>query len=338
MKIILDVMGSDKGPEELIAGAVAAQKLCGAEILYVGDAEIIRSISDKNRYAIPEANIFNTTKVISMDSDPFEIRSMKDSSMRVALDMLASDMGDAVVSCGNTGALHTGATLYVRRIKGVHRAAISAVLPMKTPLLLLDAGANLTVTPDHLLQFGIMGSVYMKNIFGISAPRVGLLNNGAEETKGPHLYSETYALLKKCPDINFVGNIEGKDIPFSKCDVLVCDGFTGNIALKTVEGMGKFMSFSLKGIFSSLLGKLSALLVFGKIKSFKKAMNAGTHGGAPLLGISKPVVKAHGSSDSYALCNAICKAAAFASTNVTEEIRSVLTCAVESEGGSPEKS
>lgn len=320
MKIILDVMGSDKGPEELIKGAVKAQKMCDAEILYVGDPEVIRSVSDKHGFNIPDKDIFPASQVISMTSDPFEIRSLKDSSMRVALEMLSSDVGDVLVSCGNTGALHTGATLYVRRIRGIHRAAISAVLPMKTPLLLVDAGANLTVTPDHLLQFAVMGSVYMKNIFGITEPRVGLLNNGAEESKGPHLYQETYQLLKKCPHISFVGNIEGKDIPFSKCDVLVCDGFTGNVTLKTVEGMGKFIGFNLKSLFSSLFGKLSAALVYGKISAFKKAMDPSTHGGAPLLGISKPVIKAHGSSNSVAICNAICKAAIFARTDVTKEI------------------
>lgn len=320
MKIILDVMGSDKGPEELIKGAVKASKKCGAEILYVGQADLIRKISSKNKYKIPESNIFDAREVITMDSDPFEIRSKKDSSMRVALEMLSRGDADALVSCGNTGALHTGATLYVRRIRGIHRAAISAVLPMKTPLLLLDAGANLTVTPEQLVQFGVMGSIYMKKVFGLESPRVGLLNNGAEERKGSALYVDTYQQLKKCESINFVGNIEGKDIPFSKCDVLVCDGFTGNIALKTVEGMGKFISFNLKRIFSGLFGKISALFVKRRIDAFKNAMTPSNHGGAPLLGISKPVVKSHGSSKAKDIYNAICKANDFAKAGVAEEI------------------
>ena len=320
MKIILDVMGSDNGPEELIKGAVKASKKCGAEILYVGQADLIRSISSKNNFEIPENNIFDAREIITMDSDPFEIRSLKNSSMRVALEMLSRGEGDALVSCGNTGALHTGATLYVRRIRGIHRAAISAVLPMQTPLLLLDAGANLTVTPEQLVQFGVMGSIYMKKVFGLESPRVGLLNNGAEESKGNTLYIETHQLLKKCESINFVGNIEGKDIPFSKCDVLICDGFTGNIALKTVEGMGKFISFNLKHIFSSVIGKLAGLLVYKKISAFKEAMTPSNHGGAPLLGISKPVVKSHGSSKSKDIYNAICKANDFAKAGVVQEI------------------
>ncbi len=325
MKIILDVMGSDKGPEELIKGAQMAKDRVDAEILYVGDADTILTLASKNKFKISESQVFHAPDVISMDSDPFEIRSMRNSSMRIALEMLKDGIGDALVSCGNTGALHTGATLYVKRIRGVHRAAISALLPMKTPVLLLDAGANLSVTPEHLTQFAIMGSIYMNKVLGIETPRVGLLNIGAEDCKGTQLCIDAYKDLRKNRDINFVGNIEGKDIPPAKCDVVVCDGFSGNIVLKTIEGMGKFVSSSVKDIFSSAAGKIGGLFVINKLSSFKESMSPSTHAGAPLLGISKPVIKSHGSSNALALCNAICKAVAYAKIGVSDLIEKSLS-------------
>lgn len=322
MKIILDVMGSDRGPEELIKGAEMAKGKTSSEMLYVGDAETIQTIAAKNGFQISENRIFHAPDVISMDSDPFEIRSMKDSSMRIALEMLRDGMGDALVSCGNTGALHTGATLYVRRIRGVHRAAISALLPMKTPVLLLDAGANLNVTPEQLTQFAVMGSIYMNKVLGIDSPKVGLLNIGAEDCKGPQLYIDTYRELKRNSNIIFVGNIEGKDIPSAKCDVVVCDGFTGNIALKSIEGMGKFVSSSVKDIFSSFTGKIGGLFVLKRLNAFRESMSPSIHAGAPLLGISKPVIKSHGSSDALAFFSAICRAVSYAETGVPELIAS----------------
>lgn len=320
MKIILDVMGSDKGPGELIKGAEAARERIEADIIYVGDADVIQTAAAKNNFKINSGSIIHAPDVISMESDPFEIRSMRSSSMRVALEMLSEGAGDALVSCGNTGALHTGATLYVKRIPGIHRAAISALLPMKAPVLLLDAGANLSVTPEQLTQFAIMGSIYMNKVLGVDSPKVGLLNIGGEDCKGTPLYIEAYKALRKTRAINFVGNIEGKEIPFAKCDVVVCDGFTGNIVLKTIEGMGKFVSSSVKDIFSSFSGKVGGMFVLHRLSAFRLSMSPSVHAGAPLLGISKPVIKSHGSSDAKAFCNAICKAERYAKAEVSRLI------------------
>ena len=230
-----------------------------------------------------------------------------------------------MVSCGNTGALFAGASLTVRRIKGVHRAALAAVLPFNPPVLLLDCGANVTVQPDFLPQFATMGTAYMKALYNLENPRVGLLNNGAEEHKGTPLQTEAHQLLKNCPDINFVGNVEGNQIAFNACDVLVTDGFTGNVCLKTLEGMGKMFSARMKGIFyTSLLTKLGALTVKKPFMQFKKDFDAKEHGGSPILGLRKPVIKAHGSSDARAFKSAIRQAMRFAESGATETIEKLL--------------
>ena len=235
--------------------------------------------------------------------------------------MLANGEGDAFVSAGNTGALLAGATLIVRRIKGVHRAAIGTVLPFPVPVLLLDSGANVEVDENTLLQFAVMGSAYMEKIYALPRARVGLLNNGTEPTKGTELYKSAYQVLSASELIDFVGNVEGKTIAFDTCDVLVCDGFTGNILLKSVEGMGKFFMSTLKSVFSkNLLTKASALAMRGKLKAFKKQFDASEHGGAPLLGISKPVIKAHGSSDARAVMNAVRQAVAYIDTGIIYDI------------------
>jgi glycerol-3-phosphate acyltransferase PlsX len=235
--------------------------------------------------------------------------------------MLSEGKGDAFVSAGNTGALFAGATLIVRKIKGLNRPAIAAVLPMDPPVLLLDSGANINVTPQYLVQFGIIGSEYMKKMYGVESPRVGLLNNGEEKTKGTELQTETYKLLSECENINFIGNVEGNGIAKNKCDVLVTDGFTGNILLKSIEGMGKLMMSLLKDIFGANLGtKIGYLLVKKKLGAVKKALDSSEHGGAPLLGISKPVIKAHGSSNAKAFKNAIRQAAAYAESGMIEKI------------------
>ena len=245
--------------------------------------------------------------------------------MTMALKALANGEGDAMVSCGNTGTLFAGATLTVRRIKGVHRAALAATLPFNPPVLLLDCGANVTVQPEFLPQFAAMGSAYMKALYGLDNPRVGLLNNGAEEHKGTPLHTEAHQLLKACPDINFVGNVEGNQVPFSPCDVLVTDGFTGNVLLKTMEGMGKMFSSRMKGIFyKSLLTKLGALTVKKPFMQFKKDFDAKEHGGSPILGLRKPVIKAHGSSDARAFKNAIRQAMKFAESGATATIEELL--------------
>jgi glycerol-3-phosphate acyltransferase PlsX len=241
--------------------------------------------------------------------------------MGVGLRMLQRGEGDAFVSAGNTGALLAGATLLVRRIKGIRRAAIATVLPFPQPVLLMDAGANLTVTAEDLEQFAYMGSFYMEKVHGMEHPRIGLLNNGAEATKGLALQQETYEKLSQNEDIYFVGNIEGKDIPFDSCDVLLADGYTGNIVLKYTEGMGKFMLSTLKQLFmQNAATKVAALAMKKQLSAMKKQFDASEYGGAPLLGISKPVIKAHGGSDAKAIKNAVLQTIAFLSTGINHEI------------------
>lgn len=328
MKIILDVMGGDKGPGEVIKGALDGRKALNIDIMLVGDENVIREEAEKQKLDLSDVEIVHASDVITMEDDPMSIRQKPEASMRVALKQLTDGKGDALVSCGNTGALQTGATLYVKRIRGVHRAAIATLMPLTAPVLLLDSGANISVTEEHLTQFAIMGSVYMERLFGLEAPRVGLLNNGTEEKKGTPLHQETHQWLKEC-DVNFIGNIEGKDIPFNKCDVLVTDGFTGNIALKTLEGTASFVIGLFKDIFkSNVLGLAAAALIKKKLDAVKKRMDARAHGGAPLLGISRPVIKAHGNSDAMSITSAMRQAVTYYNTGVIGEIAK--RCAEES--------
>ena len=323
MRIIADVMGSDKGAAELVRGACAALvEYKNIELTLVGNENEIKAAIAEAGADESRLEIVHTEEVITMCDDPLSVnRAKAGSSMSTGLRMLAEGKGDAFVSAGNTGALFAGATLIVRKIKGLNRPAIAAVLPMDPPVLLLDSGANINVTPEYLVQFGIIGSEYMKKMYGVESPRVGLLNNGEERTKGTELQTATYKLLEECESINFIGNVEGNGIAKNKCDVLVTDGFTGNILLKSIEGMGKLMMSLLKDIFGANLGtKIGYLLVKKKLGAVKKALDSSEHGGAPLLGISKPVIKAHGSSNAKAFKNAIRQAAAYAESGMIERI------------------
>ena len=325
MKMIIDCMGGDKAPLEMLKGVIDAKAELGGEYLLVGHKEILEATAKENGLDISGFEILHAETVVTMEDDSMAFREKKDSSMTLALKALANGEGDAMVSCGNTGALFAGASLTVRRIKGVHRAALAAVLPFNPPVLLLDCGANVTVQPDFLVQFATMGSAYMKALYGLDNPRVGLLNNGAEEHKGTALQTEAHQLLKACPDINFVGNVEGNAVPFGACDILVADGFTGNVFLKTLEGMGKMFATRMKGIFyASLKTKLAALAVKKPFMQFKKDMDVKEHGGSPILGLRKPVIKAHGSSDARAFKNAIRQAMRFAESGATETIEGLL--------------
>ncbi len=323
MKIIVDIMGGDKAPAETLSGAVQAFSEYPAEYILVGDKERITALARECQYDLSKMEIVDTGDcVITMEDDPMKvIRGKTESSMSVALRMLAEGKGDAVVSTGNTGALFTGATLLVKKVKGIQRPGIGAILPMQKPVLLMDTGANVTVTEENLEQFGVMGSAYMQKMYGMEAPRVGLLNNGAEECKGTPLQQAAYQRLKANTEINFVGNIEGGQIPFDACDVLVADGFTGNIYLKGIEGAGKMILGSIKKMFkSSPLSMMAALMMKKQIKAMKKQYDTSEHGGAPILGVSRPVIKAHGSSDAGAFKNAIRQAIRFAESGVTEDI------------------
>ena len=332
MKIVIDVMSGDNAPAELIKGVCASAKE-NPEVEYtvVGNETVIRAEAEKCGLDISAFNIVHADDVITMEDDPMCVtRSKSGSSMSVGLRLLANGEGDAFVSAGNTGALFTGASLIVRRAEGVRRAAIAALLPMDPPVLLLDSGANISVTPEYLEHFAVMGAAYMKKIHGIEAPRVGLLNNGTEECKGTELQRETYKMLGESGLINFVGNVEANMIVNDACDVLVTDGFTGNVLLKTVEGVGKMMLGVMKGLFyKNIKTKLAGLFVKSNVGAIKKKFDPKEHGGAPILGIAKPVIKAHGSSDAKAFKNAIRQAIFCAENKVTDEISADMKALIE---------
>ncbi|MEA4920199.1 MAG: phosphate acyltransferase PlsX [Clostridiaceae bacterium] len=328
MKIIIDVMGSDNGADALVTGAVRALKeIPDIETVLVGDsAEIKRILGREGASGDRRISVVHTTEVIDMhDSPSLAFRRKKDSSMSVALNMLASGEGDAMLSAGSTGALLAGSTFVVKRIPGIRRPALAPAMPTKSgKSLLIDCGANVVCTPEDLLQFAYMGSCYTEKQLGINNPRVGLINNGAEDSKGTPVYVEAYKLLKEAGEkgeINFVGNVEGRDIAMGAADVLVCDGFTGNVVLKTYEGLGLYLVGILKGMFKkNIATKLAALLVSSGLKDLKKSMDYKEVGGAPLLGISRPVIKAHGSSDPEAAKSAIRQACVFARGGFIGEI------------------
>ncbi len=328
MRIIVDAMGGDNAPVEIVKGAVEAIREFGVSVTLVGREEAI-SACLKNECASDlkaKINVVNATEVVEMEDDPTTVlRSKKDSSMSVALRLLKDGEGDACISAGSTGALLTGATLIVKRINGIRRAALAPVLPNGgRGVMLIDCGANIDCTPEYLLQFGFMGSFYAKNILGCENPRVGLLNVGVEETKGTELQTETYAVLKAADaagNINFIGNVEARDVLFNKVDVVVTDGFSGNILLKTIEGTGMFVMANLKEIFTAnKRSKVAALAMKKRLGEFKKKIDPSEVGGTALLGISKPVIKAHGSSDARALKNAILQAINFVNADVANEI------------------
>ncbi len=323
MKIIVDIMGGDNAPEETVKGAIAAAvEFADTEFVWVGNREEIERIAKENQFDLSRVEIVHTEEVITMEDNPvYVVRGKQGSSMSVGLKMLAEGKGDAFVSTGNTGALFTGANLIVRKLKGVLRPGIGAILPLQNPVLLLDTGANVTVTEENLVQFGVMGAAYMRKMYAIEAPRVGLLNNGTEACKGTELQQAAYQKLKSNPDLCFVGNVEGNAVAFDTCDVLVTDGFTGNIFLKCNEGLGKMLLGKLKEMFkSSPITLLAALAIKKQIKGMKKQFDSSEHGGAPILGIAKPVIKAHGSSNAKAFKNAIRQAINYVGSGVTEEI------------------
>ena len=324
MRIIIDAMGGDNAPEEIVKGAVRAKRELGVDVTLVGIEERVRECLAAEGY--DDIDVVNATEVVTMEDDPSTaIRRKKDSSMAVALNLLRDGAGDAVVSAGSTGALLTGATLTVKRIRGIRRAALAPVLPAgEHGVMLIDCGANVECTAEYLLQFAFMGSFYARKLMGCEAPRVGLLNVGTEDTKGGTLQHQAFALLKKAGDegrINFVGNVEGTDVFAGKAEVVVTDGFTGNVLLKTTEGVIKFMMGALKGVFyKSTVNKLAAAVLKGDLKEMKKSMDVNEVGGTALIGISKPVVKAHGSSNAASIFAAVRQAIAFAGSGLIGDI------------------
>ena len=330
MKIILDAMGGDHAPEAPVLGAVQAAKDFGAQITLVGKGEeILQVMRSHGIDDLPEGiEIANADEVVDMHDDPANvIRKKKNSSMVVGLRMVAEGEGDAFVSAGSTGALLSGATLIVKRVKGIRRAAMGPVMPNKTggKTVILDCGANAECTPEFLLQFGLVGALYAKKYLGVENPRVGLLNIGTEDTKGTPLQKETYALLTDAAQqgiLNFVGNVEARDVPLGAVDVVVCDGFAGNVLLKTIEGTAMFMGSLMKHkIFKrSLMSKIGYLFCKKGVDQVLKMMDYREIGGTQFLGIKKPVIKAHGSSDALAFRNAVRQAMDAAKTDISEEL------------------
>ena len=329
MKIILDAMGGDHAPEAPVMGAIQANKEWGAQITLVGRGQDILDVLNKNGIVdLPDGiQISNADDVVDMHDDPADaVRKKKNSSMMVGLKMLADGEGDAFVSAGSTGALLSGATLIVKRVKGVRRAAMGPAMPNKAggKTVILDCGANAECTPEFLLQFGLIGSLYAKKNLGIENPRIGLLNIGTEDSKGTALQKEAYVLLKDAGDrglINFVGNVEARDVPLGAVDVVVCDGFAGNVLLKSIEGTAMFMGSLMKKLFKkNLFSKIGYLFCKSGVDDFKKMLDYREIGGTPFLGIKKPVIKAHGASDALAFRNAVKQAMEAAKSDISQEL------------------
>ena len=327
MKIIIDAMGGDNAPQAIVQGAVDAQTEFGVDIVLVGrEADVQDCLASCGGTGNEHISVVNADEVIDMHDDPATaVRRKKNSSMAVALNLLRDGEGDAMISAGSTGALLTGATLTVKRIRGIRRAAFAPVIPNGGKgVVLIDCGANVECTPEYLLQFGYMGSFYSRSILGVENPKVGLLNNGSEDSKGTELCKASYALLKEASEsgrLNFIGNVEGGDVFSGKVDVIVTDGFSGNILLKSIESTAKYLMKNIKGILmSSLKTKIGALLIKKDLYGLKKMMDVSEVGGTAFLGITKPVIKAHGSSDARAIRSAVKQAIAFTEAGVTEEI------------------
>ena len=325
MRILIDAMGGDNAPDAIVKGAIDAAKEFGVQIVLVGRGEaILKSLNTLGMETLPKnVEVANADDVVDMHDDPATVvRARKDSSMVVGLRMLANGEGDAFISAGSTGALLTAATLVVKRVKGIRRAAFCPEIPTDNKTLLIDCGANAECTPEFLLQFAFLGTLYAKQVHKKIQPKVGLLNIGAEDSKGAELQKQTYVLLQNAKEqglLNFIGNVEARDVFSGGVDVLVADGFSGNILLKSIEGTASYMAGIMKKMFKkNLLTMIAALLCKGGINDFKKRMDYREVGGTMLLGISKPVVKAHGSSDARAIRSAVKQAMEAVKGNMTE--------------------
>ncbi len=328
IRVAVDAMGGDNAPGEIIKGAVDAVNLRhDIQVLLVGMEDVIKQ--GLSGYTYPEAQIqvVHASEVIETDEPPVNaIRKKKDSSIVVAMNLVKNKEADAFVSAGSSGAMLVGGQTLVGRLKGVERPPFGALIPTKKGVsLLLDSGANVDARPSHLVQFARMGSIYMEHVIGITSPRVGIVNIGAEEEKGNALVKETFPLLKACNDINFTGSIEAREIPHGGADVIICEAFTGNIILKLYEGTGAVLiSMVKKGMMSSLRSKLGAFLVKPALKETLKAFDAAQYGGAPLLGLKGLVVKTHGSAKAVEMRNSIIQCVAFKEQKINDKIKESL--------------
>lgn len=322
MRIVIDAFGGDNAPLEILKGAVLAKEY-GEQLILSGSETEIKKCAEQNGIDLSGIEILDAQSVMEMHDEARAVLKAKaDSSMGVGLRAVADGRADAFVSAGPTGAVLMGGTMIVKRIKGVKRPALCTVIPSaKQPYMLIDCGANAECRPEMLNQFAVMGSVYMEKVMGYENPRVGLVNNGAEETKGTELQIETYKLLAANEAINFAGNAEGRDVPSGDFDVIVADGFTGNVILKLTEGLaGAIMSMLKEVFYQSTVTKLAAAVLKPALRTFKNKMDYTKYGGAPIIGLTKPVVKAHGSSNAEAIKNAVRQAVEWSRSGVTEAL------------------
>lgn len=328
MKILIDAMGGDLAPKAPVLGALQARQKYGCDVVLVGQEDVIRAtLAQEGVTDLPQGvEIQNATEVVEICDNPSTAwRTKKDSSLTVGLKLLKNGGGDAFLSAGSTGAILSAATLLIKRIPGIRRAAVAPVVPTGTgKAVLIDAGANADCTPEYMVQFAFMGSFYAKQMLGVETPKVGLLNIGAEPSKGSEQYKQVHQLLQAAGDqgrIHFIGNVEGNSAIKGAADVIVCDGFTGNIFLKTLEGTASFLMHELKDVFfTNLSTKLSALVLKKHLAGMQKKVDPREVGGTALLGIQKPVIKAHGSSDAYAICSAVGQAIQFAQSSLVADI------------------
>ncbi len=327
MRIAVDAFGGDHAPDEIVKGCALALDKVDDDIILVGDEKKIAELLAKENVPEGRITIRHASEKIEMAEAPVEaVRRKKDSSLVVALNLVKSGEADAFISAGNTGACLAGAFRILGRIKGVKRPALTTPMPtVKETGIILDGGANADCRPEHLVQFAHMGAIYAEHVLNIQNPRVALLNIGAEEEKGNALTKETYSLLKQ-ENLNFIGNIEPRDVPFGKADVIVCDGFTGNVVIKLIEGTASALFTMLKGVFyKSFITKLAAMILKPGLKGVKAKMDYSEYGGVPLLGANGVVFKCHGSSDSYAIMNAVCAASRYLAAGVNDKIKEALS-------------
>lgn len=325
MKIIVDAFGGDNAPEQILLGCAQARQELGVEILLTGDKARLEACAKELNITqeLAAMEILPCGQTLTMEDEPTSvIREKSDSSMAVGLRALAEGKGDAFASAGNSGALVVGATTIVKRVRGVKRVAFAPIMPKSQGFfMLIDGGANVDCRPEMLLQFGLMGSAYMKSVMGIENPRVGLANVGTEDHKGDQLRQESLALLRACPDLHFVGNVEAREIPYDGADVIVADGFTGNMILKLYEGVAMALMDKIKGVFlGSVKGKLAAAMVYNDLKKMKKELDYNEYGGAPIMGCAKPVFKIHGSAKASTVKSALKLTRDYAQSGIIAQI------------------
>lgn len=327
-KVALDAMGGDNAPGAIVQGAIdVVAKRQDIHIFLVGQENVIEEELNKYEYPKEQISIVNATEIIETAEPPvMAIRRKKDSSIVVAMNMVKNGKADAFVSAGSSGAILVGGQVLVGRIKGVERPPLAPLIPtQKGVSLLIDCGANVDARPSHLVQFAKMGSIYMRNVIGIENPKVAIVNIGAEEEKGNALVKETFPLLKECEEINFIGSIEAREIPYGKADVIVCEAFVGNVILKLFEGVGSALISEIKkGLMTNARSKMGALLVKPALKETLKKFDASEYGGAPLLGLNGLVVKTHGNSTAKEVANSIIQCVTFKEQNINDKIKETI--------------